>query len=168
MRWSTAFLLVMMLGFFCSWGQPQAAARQQAPPPPAPDPHENPQVNGGDPNPPPVRPDPNAVPNPVPVRAPNLDAHPPDGTARRPATDSEMIRKIRAALLKDKTTARYAGSVRVISHAGSVRLEGKVPADVRQTVERKATEVAGMGNVTNNLNIQSLVVKKRSGDTPPR
>jgi hyperosmotically inducible periplasmic protein len=158
MRWIAALPAVLAVGVFCAQGQ--------APPPPAPDPHENPELNGGRPSSPepevnPTRPDPHAVPNPVPVRAPNLAAHPPEADAHRPATDSEMMRKIRNSLLQDKTTSSYARHVRIISHAGSVRLEGKLPsAAARHAVEEKAIGVAGTANLTNNIEIQAPPVKK--------
>ena|SRR5215469_7954520 len=153
MRWMATFIVLFSITLF---------ALGQAPPPSAVDPHENPELNGGEPSLPDSdsvapHPDPHAVPNPVPVRAPNLAAHPPEAVAHSPKNDSEMMSKIRKALLEDKTTSPYVRDIRIISHAGDVRLEGKVPsATVRHAVQEKARGVAGSARLDNNITLRSI------------
>src|SRR5579871_713798 len=115
---------------------------------PVADPHEDPRANGGDrtgdtksaPR------DPHAVPDPVPIRAPNPNApalHEPD-RSKKPVTDAEIMRSIRASLTADPSTAPYAGKIKVISHARTITLQGTVPsAEIRRSVEQKASAVAG-------------------------
>jgi len=128
--------------------------------PPATDPHEDPRANGdnqtGDTKPTPK--DPHAVPDPVPIRAPNPNA--PDsnkpGPGKKPLTDTEITRSIRASISADPTTAPFASRVQVISHARTVTLQGTVPtAEIRRSFEQKATTVAGQGKVTNEIDVKT-------------
>ncbi|MBV9746370.1 MAG: BON domain-containing protein [Acidobacteriia bacterium] len=69
--------------------------------------------------------------------------------------------RIRSSLRNDKTASPYLRNVQVISHAGQVKLEGKVPSPaVRAAMERNAIQVVGAGKVTNNIDIQSTRAKK--------
>lgn len=135
---------------------------------PATDPHEDPRANGGnhpgDTNPAPKNPD--AVPDPVPIRAPNPDTPEPKkpSPGKKPVTDAEIMHSIRASLSKDPSTAPFARQVKVISHAGTVTLKGTVPtAEIRHSVEQKAAAVAGEEKVTNQID-----VKTRSSDKSVR
>jgi len=70
------------------------------------------------------------------------------------ANDLEITRKIRRALMDDKTLSTYAHNVKVVAQDGQVTLKGPVrTAEEKQTVEAKATEVAGAGRVTNQISI---------------
>jgi osmotically-inducible protein OsmY len=70
------------------------------------------------------------------------------------AGDRELTRKIRQSLLKDKTLSTYAHNVKVIAQGGQVTLKGPVRSDdEKQSVEAKATEVAGSGHVTNQMSV---------------
>jgi len=70
------------------------------------------------------------------------------------AGDRDVARKIRHSLMKDKALSSYAHNVKVIAQDGQVTLKGPVRSDEeRQTVEAKATEVAGAGHVTNELSV---------------
>lgn len=69
-------------------------------------------------------------------------------------TDRELTREIRKALVADKSLSTYAHNVKVISQHGSVTLKGPVRSDEeKQTVETKAAEVAGAGNIKNELTV---------------
>jgi osmotically-inducible protein OsmY len=69
-------------------------------------------------------------------------------------SDREITQKIRRALMNDKSLSTYAHNVKVIAQNGQVTLKGPVrTADEKQTVEAKATEVAGAGRVTNQITI---------------
>lgn len=70
------------------------------------------------------------------------------------AGDRDLTRKIRQALMRDKTLSSYAHNVKVVAQDGQVTLKGPVRSDAeKQTVEAKATEVAGAGHVTNQISV---------------
>lgn len=69
-------------------------------------------------------------------------------------TDREITRKIRSALMDDKALSTYAHNVKVITQGGKVTLKGPVRTEQeKKTVEARATEVAGAGNITNQISI---------------
>jgi hyperosmotically inducible protein len=69
-------------------------------------------------------------------------------------TDRELTRKIRAALHQDKSLSTYAHNVKIVTQDGRVTLRGPVRSDEEKAaIESKAIEVAGAGNVTNELEI---------------
>ena len=68
------------------------------------------------------------------------------------STDLETARKIRRAIVTDKTLSVYAHNVKVISQGGKVTLKGTVHTDAeKSSVEEKATSIAGAGNVINKI-----------------
>jgi hyperosmotically inducible periplasmic protein len=70
------------------------------------------------------------------------------------AADRELTRKIRRALVQDKTLSTYAHNVKVITQAGQVTLKGPVRSeDEKRAVETKVTEVAGTGHVSNQMSV---------------
>jgi len=70
--------------------------------------------------------------------------------------DLETMRKIRKAIVSDKSLSTYAHNVKVIAENGKVTLKGPVRSDEeKRIVEAKATEVAGASNVTNELTVKS-------------
>ena len=80
------------------------------------------------------------------------------------AGDRTLTQKIRRAIMQDKALSSYAHNVKVIAQDGQVTLKGPVRSDQeKQTVEAKATEVAGAGRVTNELS-----VAPRKGTTKAR
>jgi osmotically-inducible protein OsmY len=69
--------------------------------------------------------------------------------------DRDIMQKIRKAVMDDKTLSTYAHNVKIVSQRGKVTLKGPVRSDAeKQTIERMAAEVAGAGNVTNQLTIK--------------
>jgi hyperosmotically inducible protein len=69
-------------------------------------------------------------------------------------TDRELTRKIRAALHQDKSLSTYAHNVKIVTQDGRVTLRGPVRSEEEKAaIESKATEVAGAGNVTNELEV---------------
>ena len=69
-------------------------------------------------------------------------------------SDRDITARIRRALMDDKTLSTYAHNVKVIARDGQVTLKGPVRTeDEKKTVEAKATEVAGAGNVINQMSI---------------
>jgi hyperosmotically inducible protein len=70
------------------------------------------------------------------------------------AEDRELAAKVRKAITDDKTLSTYAHNVKVIAHDGTVTLKGPVRSDEeKNSLEAKATEVAGAGKVTNELTV---------------
>jgi hyperosmotically inducible protein len=68
--------------------------------------------------------------------------------------DRQMAQQIRQAIVKDKSLSTYAHNVKVIVQDGAVTLKGTVRSDEeKQTIEAKATQVAGADKVTNQIEI---------------
>jgi len=81
--------------------------------------------------------------------------------AKNKAADREIMQKIRKAVMDDKTLSSSAHNVKIISQNGKVTLKGPVRSEEeKQTVARLATDVAGAGNVTDEITIKA--VKKTS------
>lgn len=69
-------------------------------------------------------------------------------------SDREITQKIRRAVMADKTLSTYAHNVKIVAQNGQVTLKGPVRTeDEKKSVEAKATEVAGVGRVTNEITI---------------
>jgi osmotically-inducible protein OsmY len=82
-------------------------------------------------------------------------AEPTADRAKDNVNDREIMQKIRKVVVDDKSLSTYAHNVKVVSQRGKVTLKGPVRSDAeKQTIERLATEVAGAGNVTNQLTIK--------------
>jgi hyperosmotically inducible periplasmic protein len=76
-----------------------------------------------------------------------------DNQKMNPA-DRELTKKIRSAVNSDKSLSTYAHNIKIISQDGKVTLRGPVrSADEKASIEVKATELAGGGNVTNMLEV---------------
>ncbi|HEX4168781.1 MAG TPA: BON domain-containing protein [Bryobacteraceae bacterium] len=71
------------------------------------------------------------------------------------SSDREIMRKIRRAVVSDKSLSTYAHNVKIISEHGKVTLKGPVHSeDEKKAIETKAEEIAGAGNVTNAITVQ--------------
>jgi hyperosmotically inducible periplasmic protein len=76
-------------------------------------------------------------------------------------SDRDLTKQVRRALVKDKSLSTYAHNVKIISRDGKVTLKGPVRSeDEKQAVEAKAIEVAGQGNVTNDIHVAAGNTKK--------
>jgi len=76
--------------------------------------------------------------------------------AKDNVSDRDLMQKIRKSVMDDKTLSTYAHNVKIIAEHGKVTLKGPVrSAEEKQTIEQKATEVAGAGNVTNQITIKA-------------
>jgi len=83
--------------------------------------------------------------------------------AKNTTNDRETMQKIRKAIMADKGLSTYAHNVKIISQGGKVTLKGPVRSEEEKTsVEQKATDVAGAGNVTNEITIKPAASKKKS------
>ena len=71
-------------------------------------------------------------------------------------SDRELAQKVRKAIVADKSLSTYAHNVKVVVQDGKVTRRGPVRSDdERHAVGSKATEIAGAGNVTNDLSVKS-------------
>jgi len=75
--------------------------------------------------------------------------------AKNKQVDLDLMQKIRKSLTEDKALSTYAHNVKVISENGKVTLKGPVRSEEeKKTVEQRATDIAGAGNVTSQLTIK--------------
>ena len=74
--------------------------------------------------------------------------------AKNNAADRATMQKIRKSLMDDKSLSSSAHNVKVIAQNGKVTLRGPVRSEEeKRIVEQKAAEVAGSGNVVNEISI---------------
>ena len=70
-------------------------------------------------------------------------------------SDRDITQQIRQSIMKDKSLSTYAHNVKIITQNGQVTLKGPVRSESeKESIEAKATEVAGANNVTNDLDIK--------------
>jgi hyperosmotically inducible protein len=85
------------------------------------------------------------------------DRNPNEPTAdqqKENAGDRQLTQQIRRAIVKDKSLSTDAHNVKIITQNGSVTLKGAVKSEQeKQAIESKATEIAGYGKVTNELQV---------------
>jgi hyperosmotically inducible protein len=68
--------------------------------------------------------------------------------------DRTITQKIRKALHDDSALSTYAHNIKIITQDGKVTLRGPVRSeDEKASIEAKAVAVAGVGNVTNQLEV---------------
>ena len=71
------------------------------------------------------------------------------------AADRELMRKIRRAIVDDKSLSTYGHNVKIIAQGGAVTLEGTVHTEEEKTnIGQKAQAVAGPSHVTNNIMVK--------------
>ena len=74
------------------------------------------------------------------------------------ASDREITRKIRRAIVEDKSLSTYAHNIKIITQDGRVTLKGAVRSEEEKaTVEAKAAEIVGADRVRSEV---SVVPKK--------
>ena len=82
--------------------------------------------------------------------------------AKNNVSDRELMQKIRKSVVDDKSLSTYAHNVKIISQNGRVTLKGPVRSEEeKRSVEQKAADVAGSGNVTNQLTIKASKAKSQ-------
>jgi hyperosmotically inducible protein len=70
------------------------------------------------------------------------------------ASDRQLAKDIRKAIISDKSLSTYAHNVKVIAQNGTVTLKGPVRSDEeKKSVEEKAAQVAGANNVQSQLSV---------------
>jgi hyperosmotically inducible periplasmic protein len=68
--------------------------------------------------------------------------------------DRQLTAQIRRAIVKDKSLSTTAHNVKIIAQNGAVTLKGPVKSEEeKQAIESKATEIAGSGKVSNELQV---------------
>jgi osmotically-inducible protein OsmY len=71
------------------------------------------------------------------------------------AADRDTTQQIRKSIVGDSSLSTYAHNVKIITLNGGVTLKGPVrSAEEKQSVEDKATAVAGAGKVKNQLSVK--------------
>ncbi len=75
-------------------------------------------------------------------------------------TDRELAQKIRKSIVSDSSLSTYAHNVKIIAQNGKVTLKGPVRTpEEKQSIEQKAAEVAGAGNVTDEITVKPSAKK---------
>ncbi|HTS61320.1 MAG TPA: BON domain-containing protein [Candidatus Acidoferrales bacterium] len=75
--------------------------------------------------------------------------------AKNNPSDRETMQKIRKAVVEDKSLSTYAHNVKIIAQNGKVTLKGPVRSEEeKQSIEQKAADVAGAGNVVNEITVK--------------
>ena len=70
------------------------------------------------------------------------------------AADRDLTKKIRSSITDDKSLSTYAHNVKIMAQGGKVTLKGPVRSEEdKSAIEAKATEIAGAGNVINQLEV---------------
>jgi osmotically-inducible protein OsmY len=70
-------------------------------------------------------------------------------------SDRDITQQIRQSIMRDKSLSTYAHNVKIVTQDGQVTLKGPVRSEgEKKAIEAKATEVAGDGKVTSELNIK--------------
>jgi hyperosmotically inducible protein len=83
--------------------------------------------------------------------------------AKNNTNDREIMQKIRQAVVADKSLSTYAHNVKIISQNGKVTLKGPVRSEEEKTkIVQMATDVAGAGNVTDQITIKPEKSAKKS------
>jgi len=69
-------------------------------------------------------------------------------------TDRDLAKRIRSAIVDDKSLSTYAHNIKIVAQDGKVTLKGPVRSEEEKSaIETKVTEVAGAGNVINQLEV---------------
>ncbi len=70
-------------------------------------------------------------------------------------TDRTLAKNIRRAIMDDKQLSTYAHNIKVIAQNGTVTLKGPVHSEQeKRAIEAKAAEIAGAGNVRNEISVK--------------
>ena len=76
-------------------------------------------------------------------------------------TDRDLAQQIRKSIHDDSSLSTYAHNVKIIAQGGRVTLKGPVRSEEeKHTVAQKATEIAGAGNVTDEITVKPSSSKK--------
>ena len=102
--------------------------------------------------------------NPSPPAADNTKVNQRDRNRSEPTADNQkenpadrqLAQQIRRAIVKDKSLSSNAHNIKVIAQNGMVTLKGPVDSESeKQTVEAKASQVAGAEKVSSEIQVRS-------------
>ena len=89
------------------------------------------------------------------VLAENRDESPAPAAERDSTSDLALMAQIRRELVGDKSLSLGAHNVNIAAHEGVVTLTGKVRSVAeKNAIEAKAAEIAGKGNIRNEISVQ--------------
>jgi len=75
--------------------------------------------------------------------------------AKNNKSDREIMAEIRKSIVADKQLSTYAHNIKIVAQHGQVTLKGPVHSDdERKAIEAKAKDIAGAGNVTNQITVK--------------
>jgi osmotically-inducible protein OsmY len=78
------------------------------------------------------------------------------------AADRDLSKKIRQAVVGDKSLSTYAHNVKIVSQNGQVTLKGPVRSEEEKAaIAAKATQIAGDGKVTNEMTVAPADAPKK-------
>ena len=76
-------------------------------------------------------------------------------------TDRDLTKRIRQAVVGDKSLSTYAHNVKIVARDGQVTLKGPVNTEAeKQSIEKKAIAVAGANRVTNEITVAAATAAK--------
>jgi hyperosmotically inducible protein len=76
--------------------------------------------------------------------------------------DRDLAQKIRQSVVNDKSLSTYAHNVKIVAQDGQVTLKGPVRTEAEKTtIVAKATEIAGVGKVTNEITVAPADAPKK-------
>ncbi len=85
--------------------------------------------------------------------------------AKNNSSDVDTMRRIRRAIVADKSLSTYAHNVKIIAENGKVTLKGPVRSEEeKQNIESKAVEIVGAGNVVNELDVKPGKADRKKPD----
>ncbi len=77
-------------------------------------------------------------------------------SASNKMSDRQIMQGVRKAVVNDKSLSTYAHNIKIIAANGKVTLKGPVRSEEEsQNIQTKATQVAGDGNVINQLSVKA-------------
>jgi osmotically-inducible protein OsmY len=85
--------------------------------------------------------------------------------AKENPSDRELMRKVRRAIVSDKSLSTYAHNVKIIAQQGKVTLKGPVRSEEeKKAVESKAAEAAGGADrITSEITVKPADQKRSKG-----
>ena len=78
-------------------------------------------------------------------------------------SDRDLTKKIRRAIMDDKSLSTYGHNIKIIAQNGTVTLKGQVHSEEeKNTIASKAAEIAGRDNVKNEISVKGDTDADRS------
>ena len=72
------------------------------------------------------------------------------------------MQKVRKSVVDDKSLSTYGHNVKIIAQNGKITLKGPVRSEEeKKSIQQKAEDVAGSGNVSNRLTVKAERAKSQ-------